>query len=181
MSERSLIIGRGKRNLCLAGMAGIATMKTPVNIGVIFFSFRYRRVAGSVTAETNSVFFSRIPSATNLVNLMFTSQLRVFVYTIISHKLTFHKNEAGLTNEPVSDSNKLPYLFSAPASKLMQNLEMFDSPRLPSWRIVFPDVRINADSKKPESPARTNKKVFFLFFCMVFCYDGQMGRVCICA
>lgn len=145
-SERAI---RGANHLLC--VAGVRAMIAAVNIGIMFFGLPYRRMARGVIAKANAVFFRWIPSAPHLVNLMFTSRLRVFVNTVIGHVIFLFKGKAGLTCEPVNGSKKYPYLFSAPTLGLMQDLEMLESSRRQPWRFVFPNVTTNADSEKTMS------------------------------
>ena len=159
----------------LLGVAGIRAIIAPINIRIMVASFAHRRMTCGMIAKPFAILFVRIERATYFMNLMFTSRLRVFIYTIISH-LALHKNEAGLTTEPISDSKKLPYLFSAPASKLMQIWKMSESSRGQPWRFVFPSVTVNADSHLATSPYLKYKNVHICSNLYIACGKVALGR-----
>ncbi len=176
-SERNI----GAKSVQLTCMAGSATIIAPVDIGVMVPRFANRRVAITMPAKVFSVSCRRIVWRRTTapwckVYFMFTSGLRVFIDNIICHIIFLFKNEAGLTTEPMNGSKKLPYLFSAPASKLMQIWKMSESSRRQPWRFVFPNVTVNADSHLATSPYLKYKKVHICSNLCIACGKVALGR-----
>ena len=157
----------------LTRMTSIRTPVTAINICVMLTGFMNCRMASQMITKSLSVLFGWIVSATHFVNLMFTTRLRIFVNTVISHVILL-KKEAGLTMEHVNVPKKLSYLFSAPTSGLMQIWKMLESSRLQPWRFVFPNVTQKTGSEKTIRPYPTNKKVVLLF-CLLNSVQTHFG------